>query len=171
MIKQCVIDEVTTRGVCQRGLGGEITYNKKIGPTHAQLVRIIQRRGYRTVSQGPNEQPHIIDLYFAPDYSVDSPITTLPMWFRHLLTSPGGDFHLLQTTVAETDDWGLAREITQYRQIDDNITHLTVKVKEYQLDLEAVQANLTSCESHLMFARAAERVKTLCNVLRKMTAV
>jgi hypothetical protein len=122
-------------------------------------------------TQGPNEQPHIIDLYVAPDYSIDSPITTLPVWFHHLLTGPGGDFHLLQTTVAETDDWGLAREITRYRQIDDNITHLAVKVEEYQRDLEAVQANLTSCESHLMFARAAECVKTLCNVLRKMTAV
>jgi hypothetical protein len=63
-------------------------------------------------TQGPNKQPHIIDLYIAPDYSIDSPITALPTWFCHLLTGPGGNFHLLQTTVVETDDWGLAREIT-----------------------------------------------------------
>jgi hypothetical protein len=88
-------------------------------------------------TQGPNEQPHIIDLYIAPDYSVDSPITALPTWFRHLLTGPGGDFHLLQNTVAEINDWGLAREVTHYQQIDDDITHLAVKVEEYQRDLKA----------------------------------
>jgi hypothetical protein len=73
--------------------------------------------------------------------------------------------------VAETNDWGLAREIMCYQQIDDDITCLAVKVKEYQQDLKAAQADLTSCESHLMFACAAEHVETLCNVLRKMTAV
>jgi hypothetical protein len=82
--------------------------------------------------QGPNEQPYIIDLYVAPNYSVDSPIVTLPAWFRHLLTGSGGDFNLLQNTVAETDNWGLMREITRYQQIDDDITHLAVKVEEYQ---------------------------------------
>jgi hypothetical protein len=73
--------------------------------------------------------------------------------------------------VAETNDWGLAKEITRYRQINDNIMHLAVKVEEYQWDLKAAWANLTLCESHLMFARAAEHVKMLCNVLRKMMAV
>jgi hypothetical protein len=32
-------------------------------------------------SQGPNEQPYIIDLYAAPDYSVNSPLEPLPAWF------------------------------------------------------------------------------------------
>jgi hypothetical protein len=83
-------------------------------------------------TQGPNEQPHIIDLYVTPDYSINSPITVLATWFCHLLTRLGGDFHLLQNMVADTDDWGLAREITCYQQINDDITCLTVKVKEYQ---------------------------------------
>jgi hypothetical protein len=122
-------------------------------------------------TQGPNEQPYIINLYVSPDYSIDSPITALPTWFRHLLTRPGGNFHLLQNMVAKTDNWGLAREITCYRQIDDDITHLVVKVEEYQWDLEAAQANLTSCESHLMSAHTAEHVKMLHNVPRKMMAV
>jgi hypothetical protein len=122
-------------------------------------------------TQGPNEQPHIINLYITPNYSINSPITALPMWFHHLLTRLGGDFHLLQNTVAETNDWGLVREITHYQQIDDDITHLAVKVEEYQRDLKAAQANLTLCESRLMFACAAEHVETLRNVPRKMTAV
>jgi hypothetical protein len=126
--------------------------------------------GY-TVKQGPNQQPYIIDLYATPNNSVDSPIIALPAWFQHMLTGPGGDFHILQTTMADTDDWGLVREITCYREIDDDITHLAVKVEEYQWDLEVAQANLTSCESCLMLARAAECVEPLCNVPRKMTVV
>jgi hypothetical protein len=31
--------------------------------------------------QGPNDQPYIIDLYTAPNYSVDSPLEPLPAWF------------------------------------------------------------------------------------------
>jgi hypothetical protein len=126
--------------------------------------------GY-TTEQGPNQQAYIIDLYTAPDNSVDSPIDALPAWFRHMLTGPRGDFHILQTTVADTDDWGLAREITQYREIDDDVTHLAVKIKEYQQDLEAAQASLTACKSHLMLAQAAEHVEPLCNIPRKMTVV
>jgi hypothetical protein len=62
-------------------------------------------------THGPNQQPFTINLYAAPDYSVDSPLEPLPPWFRHLLTRPGGDFHVLQGVVADTEDWGLVREI------------------------------------------------------------
>jgi hypothetical protein len=152
---------------------GYVVNDRKVSDFHIpiggglyQEAKWIQLNDNGTVSgylstQGPNEQPHIIDLYVAPDYSVDSPIIALPTWFRHLLTGLGGDFHLLQNTVAETDNWGLSREITRYWQINNDITHLAVKVKEYQQDLEAARANLTSCESHLMFTQAAECVETL----------
>jgi hypothetical protein len=126
--------------------------------------------GY-TVEQGPNQQAYIIDLYATPNNSVNSPIDALPVWFWHMLTGPGGDFHILQTTVADTDNWGLAREITQYREINDDIIHLAVKIEEYQRDLEAAWASLTACESCLMLARAAECIEPLHNIPRKMTAV
>jgi hypothetical protein len=47
--------------------------------------------GYHS-AQGPNEKPHIIDLYASPNYSIDSPLEALPPWFRHMLTSSRGDF-------------------------------------------------------------------------------
>jgi hypothetical protein len=59
-------------------------------------------------AQGPNQQPFIIDLYAAPDYSVDSPLEPLPAWFCHMLTGSGADFQILQQAVADTDDWGFA---------------------------------------------------------------
>jgi hypothetical protein len=122
--------------------------------------------GYH-MQQGLNQQPYIIDLYAAPDNTVDSPINSLPAWFQHLLTGPSSKFQILQTTVADTNDWGLAWEITQYREIDDHITHLAVKIKEYQCDLDAARASLMSCESWLMLACASEHVKTLHNIPRK----
>jgi hypothetical protein len=63
--------------------------------------------GYHT-AQGPNKQPHIIDLYAAPNLSVDSPLEALPNWFRYMLTGPGGDFQIPQQAVADTDNWGSA---------------------------------------------------------------
>jgi hypothetical protein len=92
--------------------------------------------GYHS-TQGPNEQPYIIDLYMAPDLSVDLPINTLPLWFCHMLTGPGGNFQILQQAVAETDNWGLACEIMHYHEINNDITVLTIKLEQYQQDIDA----------------------------------
>jgi hypothetical protein len=89
--------------------------------------------GYHS-GQGLNQRPFIIDLYAAPDYSVDSPLEPLPAWFCHMLTGPEANFQILQQAVADTDNWGFAREITRYRLLDDNITALAVKIEEYQRD-------------------------------------
>jgi hypothetical protein len=126
--------------------------------------------GYH-MQQGPNQQPYIIDLYTTPDCTVNSPIDSLPTWFHHLLTGLGSESQILQTTVADTDDWGLVHKITRYREIDDDVTHLAVKIEEYQHDLDATHASLMSCESQLMLVQATEHVVTLCNVLRKMGAI
>jgi hypothetical protein len=147
-----------------------------VGDRLYQEAKWIKLNGDSTVSgyhsmQGPNEQPHVIDLYASPDYSINSPLEALPAWFRHMITSPSGDFQILQQAVADTDNWGLACEIVCYRKLDDNVTVVTVKIEEYQCDLDAVRAWLTSCESCLMLARASEQVATLQNVLRKLGAV
>jgi hypothetical protein len=92
--------------------------------------------GYHA-TQGPNQQPHIIDLYAAPNLSVDAPLEALPNWFRYLLTGPGGDFQILQQAVADTDDWGLACEIACYRELDNDVTVVAIKIKQYQSDLDA----------------------------------
>jgi len=56
-----------------------------------------------------------------------------------MLTGPGGDFQILQQAVADMDDWGLAREVACYRELDDNITALVIKIEQYQHNLNAVQ--------------------------------
>jgi hypothetical protein len=126
--------------------------------------------GYHS-TQGSNEQPHIINLYAAPDYSVDSPLKALLAWFQHMLTGPGGDFQILQQAVADTSNWGLAHEITQYQELDDDITMVAIKIEQYQHDLDAIRAWLLSCESCLMLTCTSKQVATLQNVLRKYGAV
>ena len=126
--------------------------------------------GYHT-AQGPNEQPHIIDLYTSPDLSVDSPLKALPNWFRYMLTGPGGDFQILQQAVADTDNWGLAREIACYQELDNDITAIAIKIEQYQRNLNATRAWLASCESCLMLAHSSEQVTTLQNIPRKVGAV
>jgi hypothetical protein len=126
--------------------------------------------GYHT-SQGPNKQPHIIDLYTSPDFSINSPLGALPSWFCYMLMGPGGDFQILQQAVANMDDWGLTQETARYRKLNDDITALAIKIKQYQCDLDAAQAQLASCESHLMLACASKQVATLQNILRKVGTV
>jgi hypothetical protein len=126
--------------------------------------------GYHA-AQGPNEQPHIIDLYPSPDFSVDSPLEALPNWFRYMLTRLGGDFQILQQAVADTDDWGLAREIACFRELNNDITAIAIKIEQYQRDLNAACARLGSCELCLMLAHASKRVTTLQNIPRKVGTV
>jgi hypothetical protein len=126
--------------------------------------------GYHS-SQGPNEQPHIIDLYTAPGYSINSPLEALPGWFWHMLTGPSGDFQILQQAVADMDDWGLARDIAQYHELDNDITTIVIKIEQYQCNLDTLRAQLSTCESRLTLARASERVAILQNIPRKIRAV
>jgi hypothetical protein len=49
-----------------------------------------------------------------------------------MLTGPGGDFQILQQAVADTDDWGLACEIAHYRELNDKIMALAIKIEQYQ---------------------------------------
>jgi hypothetical protein len=147
-----------------------------VGDRLYQEVKWIRLNDDRTVlgyhaAQGPNEQPHIIDLYASPDFSVDSPLKALPNWFRYMLTGLEGDFQILQQAVADTDDWGLAWEIARYHKLDNDITAVAIKIEQYQHDLDATRARLASCESRLMLTCASEQVTTLQNIPRKAGAV
>jgi hypothetical protein len=179
-LEQCILHYEDTFNHAPKGF---VLNNRQVSNFHIpvgnglyQEAKWIHLNNNSTVAgyhaqQGLNQQPYIIDLYATPDCIVDSPINSLPAWFRHLLTSPGGKFQILQTTVADTDDWGLAQEITWYREINDNVTYLVVKIEEYQHDLNATWASLMSCKSRLMLAHAAECIETLHNVPRKTGAI
>ena len=70
--------------------------------------------------KGPNESPHIINLYVQADtigHGKENPIEPLPTWFCALLLGPSSDFVHLQHEIKDLDDWGIAREITWYSLI------------------------------------------------------
>jgi hypothetical protein len=77
----------------------------------------------------------------------------------------------LQQAVADTDNWGLAREVTRYCKLNDDITTVAIKIEQNQHDLDAIWAHLSSCESRLMLTRASERVAMLQNLPRKVGAI
>ena len=71
--------------------------------------------------QGPNESPYIIDLYAQADtvgHGEENPIEPLPAWFCTLLIGPSSDFVHLQHDIGDLDDWGLAREIARFHELD-----------------------------------------------------
>jgi hypothetical protein len=77
--------------------------------------------------QGSNESPHIIDLYAQADtvgHGEENPIKPLPAWFRTLLIGPTSDFVHLQHDIGDLDDWGLAREITHFYELDQEAAEL-----------------------------------------------
>jgi hypothetical protein len=88
-----------------------------------------------------------------------------------MLTGPGGDFQILQQAMADTDDWGLAQEITWYHELNNDVMVVTIKIEQYQHDLDAMRAQLAFCESRLMLAHAAEWVATLQNMPQKLGPV
>jgi hypothetical protein len=136
------------------------------------LAKWIKQNEDGTVSgvyegQGPKDNEHIIDVYATPFCSPTSPEAShdpaepLPPWYQYLLVGPGNDFQTLQKAVADLDDWGLAREICRYRELDNDITELTIKVECLQDDLESLRASKTACESRLQLAWAAICVEDL----------
>jgi hypothetical protein len=79
--------------------------------------------------QGPNESPHIINLYVQADtvgHGKENPIEPLPAWFRALLIGPSSDFVHLQHDISNLDDWGLAREIARFRELNQEAAELTM---------------------------------------------
>jgi hypothetical protein len=99
--------------------GKVVNFQIPVGEGLYQEAKWIRLNDDGTVSgyhsgQGPNQRPYIIDLYAAPDYSVDTPLEPLPTWFRHMLIRPRADFQILQQAVADTGDWGFTWEVARY---------------------------------------------------------
>ena len=108
--------------------------------------------------QGPNESPYIIDLYAQADtvgHGEENPIEPLPAWFRTLLIRPGSDFIHLQRDIGDLDDWGLAREITRFRELDQEAAELTTQVKVLHEELNATRNAHTMSEKRLVLTRAS----------------
>jgi len=119
--------------------------------------------------------PHITDLYTQPDdqYNEEGrakPALPLPPWFRFLMVGPSVNFALLHNALVDHDDWGLTHEIHHYRDLDREFADTCIKLKQMQVDLNAIQQARSASESWLLLTRASEQVERLQNIPRKAQA-
>ena len=108
--------------------------------------------------QGPNESPYIIDLYAQADtvgHGEENPIEPLPAWFHALLIGPSSDFVHLQRDIGDLDDWGLAREIARFRELDQEATELAARVEVLHEELDTTRDARTMSEKRLVLAHAS----------------
>jgi hypothetical protein len=99
--------------------------------------------------QGPNESPYIIDLYAQADmvgHGEENPIEPLPAWFHALLIGPSSNFVHLQCDIGDLDDWGLAREIAHFRELDQEAAKLATRVEVLHEELDATCDTQTMSE-------------------------
>jgi hypothetical protein len=121
--------------------------------------------------QGPNESPYIIDLYAQADtvgHGEENPIEPLPAWFRALLIGPGSDFIHLQRNISDLDDWGLAREIARFHELDQEAAELATQVEVLNEELDATCDTRTMSEKRLVLARASQKAARLKNLPKKV---
>jgi len=126
-------------------------------------------------TDGPSSEPHIIDLYTAPNDQYDKEGHSLPAesilnWFRFLTVGPATDFTILHNALVDHDDWGLTRKVHRYRDLDAEYGDVCVELKQLQVCLEAISQARASCESRLILACTPEQVAKLSNIPRKPQA-
>ena len=121
--------------------------------------------------QGLNESPYVIDLYAQADtvgHGEENPIEPLPTWFRALLIGPASDFVHLQRDIGDLDDWGLAREIARFHELDQEAAELAARVEVLHEELDATHDSRTMSEKRLVLARASQKAARLENLLKKV---
>ena len=99
--------------------------------------------------QGLNESPYVIDLYAQADtvgHGKENPIEPLPAWFHALLIGLASDFVHLQRNIGDLDDWGLAREIARFRELDQEAAELAARVEVLHEELDATRDARTMSE-------------------------
>jgi hypothetical protein len=122
--------------------------------------------------QGPNESPHIIDLYAQADtvgHGKENPIEPLPAWFRALLIGLSSDFMHLQHDIGNLDNWGLAREIAHFRKLDQEAAEIAARVEVLHEELDATHDAQTMSEKRLVLSCAAQKAAQLENLLKKVS--
>ena len=91
----------------------------------------------------------------------DNPIELIPAWFHTLLLGPSSDFIHLQHEIEDLDDWGLAREITRFHELDQEATELAAQVEILYEELDMTPNARTMSEKRLVLSHAAQKAAQL----------
>jgi hypothetical protein len=99
----------------------------------------------------------------------ENPIEPLPTWFRALLIGPTSDFVHLQHDIGDLDDWGLAREIARFHELDQEAAELAARVDVLYEELDATCDARTMSEKRLVLTCASQKAAQLENLLKKVS--
>ena len=88
----------------------------------------------------------------------ENPIEPLPAWFCALLIGPTSDFMHLQHDIGDLDDWGLAREIAHFHELNQEAAKLTARVDVLHEELNATRNARTMSEKRLVLAPVSQKV-------------
>ena len=82
-----------------------------------------------TEEQGPESNPYLVPIHAAPIFSSE-PIDPIPQWLHQLLIGQSAIFHMLVNTAKKLDDWGIAANITCYREYNDKMADINVRIEQ-----------------------------------------
>ena len=122
--------------------------------------------------QGPNESPHIINLYAQADtveHGEENPVVPLPTWCHALLLGPSGNFVHLQCDIKDLDNWGMAQEITCFRELNQEATEFAVQVEILYEELDVTCNARTMSEKRLVLSCMTQKAAQLENLLKKVS--
>ena len=74
----------------------------------------------------------------------------------------------LQRDISDLDDWGLAREIARFRELNQEAAELATQVDVLHEELDATRDTQTMSEKQLVLAHASQKVARLENLPKKV---
>jgi hypothetical protein len=106
----------------------------------------------------PKDSPHIVPIYTAPTHSTDEPIKALPCWFRSIVYGPHPQFLAMVASARQLDDWGVAADIAQLRELDEEISAIDIQISHLQEARFGKRNDKQLCEQRLEASRCAEQL-------------
>jgi hypothetical protein len=107
---------------------------------------------------GPKDSPHIVPIYATPTHSTDEPIKALPCWFQSIVYGPHPQFLAMVASARQLDNWGVATDITQLCNLDEEISAIDIQISHLQEAHFGKWNDKQLCKQHLKASRCAEQL-------------
>jgi len=98
-----------------------------------------------TEEQGPKSDPYLVPIHAAPIFSSE-PIDPIPQWLHQLLIGQSAIFHMLINAAKKLDNWGVAADITCYREYNDKMADINAYIEQLQAEADSVHLTKLLCE-------------------------
>jgi len=113
---------------------------------------------------GVGEPAYAHELFARPVEHTGTPHEPLCPWFLRLLQGSTANYAHLRDAAEELGDWGLAADITRYREYEDQVRDLNATIHSLRAEAELTETLLDSCRHHLSAANAHQRFACLESV-------